>query len=137
MLNANKAMSWEELTKQRNPFLFYAEHMPELTGDNGWHGKAQCPVPMAPEVLCRMADSHGDCLASDAQVAMRTLATLVEGYTTHNRPTYESDPMQALAGFGTLVRLLADAMEVSRDIQFQAAKGLSSHRAIQAAEVAP
>ena len=136
MSEAKQAMSWEELTKERNPFLFYAKHMPILTGDDGRHGKAQCAIPKAPESLCRLADSYGDCLTSDAHVALRTLATLVEGYTAHNSPTYESDPMQALAGFGTLVRLLTGALEVSRDIQFHATEGIDCHRAIQAAEVA-
>mgnify|MGYP000075274810 FL=1 len=136
MSEAKKAMSWEELTKERNPFLFYAEHMPDLTGDDGRHGKAQCRVPKAPESLCRLADSYGECLTSDAHVALRTLSKLIEGYTMHDSPTYEDDPMQALAGVGTLMRLLTDALEVSRDIQFHAAEGLHSHRAIQAVEVA-
>lgn len=137
MLNANKAMSWEELTKQRNPFLFYAEHKPELTGDNGWHRKVQCRVPKAPESLCRLADSYGECLTNDAIVALRTLGKLIEGYTSHDNPIYEDDPMQALAGIGTLMCLLTDTLEVGRDIQFHATESIDCHRAIQAAEVAP
>mgnify|MGYP000541168938 CR=1 FL=1 len=136
MPEAKQAMSWEELTKERNPFLFYAKHMPTLTGDDGRHGKAQCKVPKAPENLCRLADSYGECLTSDAHVALRTLGKLIEGYTSHDNPIYEDDPMQALAGVGTLIRLLTDALEVGGDIQFHAAEGLYNHRAIQAVEVA-
>jgi len=136
MPEAKQAMIWEELTKERNPFFFYAKHVSTLTGDDGRHAKAHCAIPKAPEILCRLADSYGDCLTSDAHVALRTLGKLIEGYTLHDSPTYEDDPMQALAGVGTLMRLLADALEVGRDIQFHAAEGLHSHRAIQAVEVA-
>jgi len=134
MSEAKQVMSWEELKQQHNPFLFYAERMGDLTGGNGWHGKAKCSIPKAPEDMCRLAGSHGDCLTSDAHVALRTLATLVEGYIAHKRPTYENDAMLALAGVGTLVRLLTDALEVGRDLKSHAADGLHSHSAIQAAE---
>ena len=134
MTNAKKPMSWAELSAQRNPSLFLAERMADLTGTNGWHGKAQCAIPTASLPMCKMAESHAECLSGDVYVALRTMAKLIEGYTCHNSPTYDDDHLAILSGVGTMTRLLADTLEVSSKLEFHAGDGVYLHGAIKAAD---
>ena len=133
-MSANKPMTTKELYAQRNPFLFLAERMTDLTGEHGRHGKAQCAIPKASETMCNLAASHGECLDGDAYIALRTLATLIEGYTCHNSPTYDDDHLKTLAGVGTMARLLTEVMEASQTLKFHADNGRYLHGAIKAAE---
>lgn len=130
----SKVIGVEVLANQRNPMLFYAKNMCDLTGDAGWHGQAQCAIPRATEALNQLADNHGDTLISDTCTSLRTLSVLAEGYAGHNNPANDDDPMQVLAGIGALIRVLTDSLEVGRDLQFHAANNLARKREIDAAE---
>lgn len=134
MSEAKKPMTTKELYAQRNPALYLAERMEDLTGTHGWHGKAQCAIPKSSEAMCKLGASHAECLGSDVYVALRTLDKLIEGYTSHNSPTYDDDHLTVLAGVGTMTRLLADALEVSGTLDFHTGNGLYMHDAIKAAE---
>lgn len=129
-----KPITPKELYAQRNPALYLSERMAELTGSNGWNSKAQCAIPKSSELMCKLGASHAECLGSDVHVALRTLDKLIEGYTSHDCPTYDDDHLTVLAGVGVMARLFADALEVSGTLDFHAGNGLYLLDRIKAAE---